>query len=785
MLEGGSYHRHLQAALATAEIGSSPSRATPLNNPYTAANRTFSSSQQQTAQHTKPNNQHPSASSSNTIFHTEGGVSQQLTDRSDRSSSSGSIDAQIRPSYNPQTQFGCAPMVTVTRPESPTAACPLPYVLPPPQQAPPRRGRSASVESSIGISAFIRPSLAVSRGQLDPLELSASGIIGAQNALNISGDTRTVSMGKTPIFTPKVGPSVRLQGNLGTAEVLDDDDEDAVIERSCFSGLATPPTERTPTGSSLTSSPFKEEPRWAGAGPVCPPVLPHMSPSLPPLDPSAAASHPFSTPAYAAAYRGRPPPPPREYEPPSVHILGGSRNPFPHSAREMDYMYPPHDVGVAGNSNDAVETEHQRLYRIQLQEQEVREMIAGQQRGRALAKLRKRRAKVGKTSQWLAFLRSTPQRLSSDNTTTRSLPPSPQPSTGGSAGTPGTASAHAKLSESLLKQQEAETQGKYNPLDDFERDLEEELITRPLGNTLLLFGGRCVWATDSSSSLIVLGLFIVFAGMFSYTCVSHLRMAEAAASAVEAAASQTTTTTSPKDTTPSEEVTQYNELRIHDLPVEIPLAGALILLVMTMVAMFRTVLVDPGVLCKQLPSRSSRSLPQPRHHHVDSNKPPPGQLDYLTINTIPVFMPYCPTCNIIRPPRCSHCTTCNNCVDRFDHHCGLIGACIGRRNMRPFLFFVFSAFASCVWVGVWSVVLAYAVWNVESATTEKAFVVINIVIMTIMGVVMGNMSQRYIRLVLAGFTMREFLKRDRLYPAGVNPFDEGPSRNCQEVMLSM
>lgn len=45
---------------------------------------------------------------------------------------------------------------------------------------------------------------------------------------------------------------------------------------------------------------------------------------------------------------------------------------------------------------------------------------------------------------------------------------------------------------------------------------------------------------------------------------------------------------------------------------------------------------------------------------------------------------YCVTCQLWRPPRASHCRVCNHCVKRFDHHCQVIGACIGETNHRFF-----------------------------------------------------------------------------------------------------
>lgn len=49
---------------------------------------------------------------------------------------------------------------------------------------------------------------------------------------------------------------------------------------------------------------------------------------------------------------------------------------------------------------------------------------------------------------------------------------------------------------------------------------------------------------------------------------------------------------------------------------------------------------------------------------------------------------WCCTCCIWRPLGCSHCNHCGRCCLRWDHHCHVLGVCIGRRNHPHFFLIV-------------------------------------------------------------------------------------------------
>ena len=100
----------------------------------------------------------------------------------------------------------------------------------------------------------------------------------------------------------------------------------------------------------------------------------------------------------------------------------------------------------------------------------------------------------------------------------------------------------------------------------------------------------------------------------------------------------------------------------------------------------------------------------------------------------------CKTCNIIRPPCCSHCRYCDNCVEDFDHHCFYISNCIGKRNHKYFyLFLFFGSLTSLCITFLDSFLMIYVfiinpkgIWSIIYSN-NKIMLIISIVLISLSG----------------------------------------------------
>mmetsp|Transcript_34321 Transcript_34321/g.78210 ORF Transcript_34321/g.78210 Transcript_34321/m.78210 type:complete len:347 (-) Transcript_34321:103-1143(-) len=212
---------------------------------------------------------------------------------------------------------------------------------------------------------------------------------------------------------------------------------------------------------------------------------------------------------------------------------------------------------------------------------------------------------------------------------------------------------------------------------------------------------------------------------------------------------------------------------------------AVVMQVVPMCLMLATALSDPGIMPRQkdyneyfdVRTKSYRSKPPPRYYD-------------LMLRGHPFKLKYCTTCNIYRPPRCTHCSLCENCVERFDHHCPWIGNCIGKRNY--WLFYCFVATTSVLNVFVVAtgflqlgVVASEAGDSAGFAEFLKALEhepITTIIAIHAIFFVWFTVGLCFYHTYLVCMNQTTYEQIKGVYTSGSNPFDRGIAGNCLDIL---
>lgn len=127
---------------------------------------------------------------------------------------------------------------------------------------------------------------------------------------------------------------------------------------------------------------------------------------------------------------------------------------------------------------------------------------------------------------------------------------------------------------------------------------------------------------------------------------------------------------------------------------------ALILLAVAFTCGFLVTTTDPGV------------YPRLREGEVDP-------LDVPQANLV-----YCRICGVKRPPLTSHCYTCNVCVLHHDHHCSILGGCVGQRSLRFFVGYL-VCISSAICIGVWWILRRIFIVAVTATRNKSTITVLS------------------------------------------------------------
>lgn len=101
-------------------------------------------------------------------------------------------------------------------------------------------------------------------------------------------------------------------------------------------------------------------------------------------------------------------------------------------------------------------------------------------------------------------------------------------------------------------------------------------------------------------------------------------------------------------------------------------------------------------------------------------------LDYVCIN-----------CENLRPENTMHCNYCNKCVQGFDHHCTFVNNCLGYKNHKYFLLFLFFFtlyIVAMIYHSILAMILIFdhrAIYDADEQSIKQLKIIINIYLLIV------------------------------------------------------
>jgi len=175
------------------------------------------------------------------------------------------------------------------------------------------------------------------------------------------------------------------------------------------------------------------------------------------------------------------------------------------------------------------------------------------------------------------------------------------------------------------------------------------------------------------------------------------------------------------------------------------------------VTLFAFLMSVMALICYAMACFLSAGSPPPNFKPLEVQDELDPFFDPLTVNR---RLRWCDPCENWKPPRTHHCKVCGICVLRGDHHCMWTANCIGIRNHKPFLLFLYYL-GVLIWLGMAISLLRIAnilIFVGYDGINDAIFVFCLFVACCVFQTLVGRMFQDQITLVFGNVTTIE--KRD-------------------------